>query len=99
MWTRAGGSFSSHASRPAIQTDPPPASVVRAAWISSIGSKGRSGNRTSHRMHPHLTVSLVGAARGTVARECGEHFDHIVVVLGRVAHDVLQGVRPADTDI
>ena len=34
-----------------------------------------------------------------VADEFGEHLDHIVVVVGGVTHDVLQGVHPADTDI
>lgn len=50
-------------------------------------------------MHPHLTARLAGPARGTVADEFGEHLDHIVVVTGGVAHDVLQGVHPADTDL
>src|SRR5262249_56958029 len=56
--------------------------------------KGEIGNRTGHRVHPHLTARLAGPAGGTVADECGEHLDHIVVGTGGVAPDGLQGVTP-----
>jgi hypothetical protein len=50
---------------------------------------GEIGNRAGHWVHPYLTARLAVAAGGAVADEFGEYLDHIVVVLGGVAHDVL----------